>query len=186
MWTTRVSNPVWYPHFRAWVSVKAKWAAYAIGVLDNIYAFHRYTINSGCLNQTQANQYQRQFDCWAIGFHRWLKKPPTHPLNPINPDNACTLRITAAAGTELAGAYSYSTVNASRKSRFFLYKSSLQRITPSSCTRHGWVRLATIAQYSLLLPPVGVWPVSQCQCGGPSSQNPYWSSPWWAVTPPTS
>ena len=27
-------------------------------------------------------------------------------LRPINPDNACTLRITAAAGTELAGAYS--------------------------------------------------------------------------------
>ena len=26
------------------------------------------------------------------------------------PDNACTLRITAAAGTELAGPYSYSTV----------------------------------------------------------------------------
>ena len=35
-----------------------------------------------------------------------LFNPPTHPLNPINPDNACTLRITAAAGTELAGAYS--------------------------------------------------------------------------------
>ncbi len=31
------------------------------------------------------------------------------PFNPINPDNACTLRITAAAGTELAGAYSYGT-----------------------------------------------------------------------------
>jgi hypothetical protein len=28
----------------------------------------------------------------------------------MNPDNACTLRITAAAGTELAGAYSYGTV----------------------------------------------------------------------------
>ena len=27
------------------------------------------------------------------------------------PDNACTLRITAAAGTELADAYSYATVN---------------------------------------------------------------------------
>ena len=26
------------------------------------------------------------------------------------PDNACTLRITAAAGTELDGAYSYGTV----------------------------------------------------------------------------
>ena len=28
----------------------------------------------------------------------------------MNPDNACTLRITAAAGTELAGAYSAGTV----------------------------------------------------------------------------
>ena len=27
------------------------------------------------------------------------------------PDNACTLRITAAAGTELAGAYSFGTVS---------------------------------------------------------------------------
>ncbi len=30
----------------------------------------------------------------------------------MNPDNARTLRITAAAGTELAGAYSYTTVEA--------------------------------------------------------------------------
>ncbi len=29
----------------------------------------------------------------------------------MNPDNACILRITAAAGTELADAYSYATVN---------------------------------------------------------------------------
>ncbi len=31
-------------------------------------------------------------------------------LHPVTPDNACTLRITAAAGTELAGAYSLDTV----------------------------------------------------------------------------
>jgi hypothetical protein len=43
-----------------------------------------------------------------------LSSPPTHPLNPVNPDNACTLRITAAAGTELAGAYSSGTVNSDR------------------------------------------------------------------------
>ena len=36
--------------------------------------------------------------------------PPTRPLRPVIPSNACTLRITAAAGTELAGAYSTSTV----------------------------------------------------------------------------
>jgi len=29
----------------------------------------------------------------------------------MNPDNACILRITAAAGTELADAYSYGTVS---------------------------------------------------------------------------
>ena len=30
--------------------------------------------------------------------------PPTDPLRPVIPSNACTLRLTAAAGTELAGA----------------------------------------------------------------------------------
>jgi hypothetical protein len=31
-------------------------------------------------------------------------RPPTYPLRPIIPSNACTPRITAAAGTKLAGA----------------------------------------------------------------------------------
>ena len=52
------------------------------------------------------------------------------------------------------------------------HKSSLRPIGPYSCTRHGWFSLPTIDQYSSLLPPVGVWTVSQFQCGGPSSQNP--------------
>ena len=33
------------------------------------------------------------------GFHIWLASPSTLPLHPVNPDNACPLRITAAAGT---------------------------------------------------------------------------------------
>ena len=45
-----------------------------------------------------------------MGFHIRLKKPPTRALRPIIPDNACHSRITAAAGTELAVAYSSSTV----------------------------------------------------------------------------
>ncbi len=44
-----------------------------------------------------------QFQGWALGFHIRLFKPPTLALRPINPNNAWTLRITAAAGTELAG-----------------------------------------------------------------------------------
>ena len=55
---------------------------------------------------------------------------------------------------------------------FFLDKRGLQAIDHSSLTRLGWFRLSPIDQYSSLLPPVGVWSVSQYQCGGPSSQNP--------------
>ena len=57
---------------------------------------------------------------------------------------------------------------------------------PSSFTRRCWVRVSPIAQYSPLLPPVGVWAVSQSQCGRSTSQFGYRSSPWWAITPPTS
>ena len=86
------------------------WDAFAIGVLSNIYAFHRYTTHSSHGIRIPASQYQRQFRSWAPGFHPWLAKQPTHPLNPIIPDNACILRITAAAGTELADAYSWCTL----------------------------------------------------------------------------
>src|SRR3712207_8324234 len=44
-------------------------------------------------------------------------------------------------------------------------RKSFTTLRPSSLTRHGWIRLAPIVQYSPLLPPVGVWAVSQSQCG---------------------
>ena len=37
----------------------------------------------------------------------------------MNPDNACILRITAAAGTELADAYSYGTISPRHVGGFF-------------------------------------------------------------------
>ena len=72
--------------------------------------------------------------------------------------------------------------------RHFLRPSSKKFTTrrPSSFTRRRCVRVPPIAQYSPLLPPVGVWAVSQSQCGRTPSQAGYPSSPWWAVTPPTS
>ena len=45
-WTTRVSNPVRSPRFRASASIPASRRASAIGVLRDIYAFHRYTTHS--------------------------------------------------------------------------------------------------------------------------------------------
>ena len=61
VWTTRVSNPVCSPHFRASASVKAQQAAFATGVPPDIYAFHRYTGNSACLYSTQDRKFQMQF-----------------------------------------------------------------------------------------------------------------------------
>ncbi len=49
---------------------------------------------------------------------------------------------------------------------------------PPSCTRRCCVRVAPIAQYSPLLPPVGVWAVSQSQCGRSTSQFGYRSLTW--------
>ena len=57
--TTRVSNPVRYPHLRASASVAPRQDAFADGVLRDIYAFHRYTTNSTCPVRTQAHQFQR-------------------------------------------------------------------------------------------------------------------------------
>ena len=59
-WTTRVSNPVCSPRFRASASVSVQQAAFATGVLPDIYAFHRYTRNSACPSRTRATQFQKQ------------------------------------------------------------------------------------------------------------------------------
>ena len=74
--------------------------------------------HSAHFNHTQDYQYQWQFPSWAGSFHHWLNNPPTHPLNPINPDNAWDLRITAAAGTKLAVPYSFGTFNLSHVKGF--------------------------------------------------------------------
>ena len=58
-WTTRVSNPVRSPCLRASVSVCPSAAAFAIGVLQHIYAFHRYTLHSATVVTTQDHQFPR-------------------------------------------------------------------------------------------------------------------------------
>ena len=52
-----------------------------------------------------------QFPGWARRVHIELTQPPTHPLRPVNPNNAWDLCITAAAGTELAVPSSSATIN---------------------------------------------------------------------------
>ena len=59
-WTTRVSNPVCSPRFRASASVTVQRIAFATGVLPNLYAFHRYTRNSILLSCTRDFQFEMQ------------------------------------------------------------------------------------------------------------------------------
>src|SRR5207237_7495059 len=47
-------------------------------------------------------QYRRLFSGWAERFHHRLGNPPTRPLSPVIPNNVRTVRLTAAAGTNLA------------------------------------------------------------------------------------
>ena len=77
----------------------AQGVAFAFGVPPDLNAFYRYTWSSTPLCHTQAYQLPPQHYGWAVGFYRGLGKPPTHPLRPVIPINARTLRITAAAGT---------------------------------------------------------------------------------------
>ena len=55
---------------------------------------------------------------------------------------------------------------------FFLDKRGLQAMDHSSLTRLGWFRLSPIDQYSSLLPPVGVWTVSQFPVWGTFLSEP--------------
>ena len=97
--TTRVSNPVRSPHLRASASVVCSPAAFATGVLPDIYRFHPYTWNSAGATATPAREFGAQSGGWAPAFHTPLLRPPTRPLRPMIPNNARTLRVTAAAGT---------------------------------------------------------------------------------------
>src|SRR5260370_13829188 len=65
--TTRVSNPVCSPSFRASASVMVQCAAFATGVPPAIYAFPRYTENSTPLSQTPARQFRLQAPSEARG-----------------------------------------------------------------------------------------------------------------------
>ena len=93
--------------------------------------------------------------------------PPTRALSPVIPNNVRTVRLTAAAGTNLARA---SSRDQSRPLRGLLPpRQEFTTRRPSSSTRRRSVRLAPIAEDSRLQPPVGVWAVSQSQCAGPRS-----------------
>ncbi len=103
------------------------------------------------------------------GISHLTCEAPTRPLRPINPNNACTLRITAAAGTELAGAsfggtvsipyHSYGTVS-SRLTEFYDPKAF---VTHAALLRQAFAHCAKFLTAASRRSPdrvsVPVWPI---------------------------
>ena len=77
--------------------------AFAFGLPSDIFAFYRSTRNSILVFWPQVLRDLCNTYSFLKYFHCLLLGPPTNPLRPIIPDNACPFRITAAAGTKFAG-----------------------------------------------------------------------------------
>src|SRR3954467_1887061 len=98
-----------------------------------------------------------------MGFHGRRDKPPTSSLRPINPDNARTLRITAAAGTSLAGASSAGTVTCASSLLKEVYNP--KAVIPHAASLHQAFAHCAIfptaaSRRSLGRVSVPVWPVT--------------------------
>jgi len=76
--------------------------AFAFGVPVDINAFHRYTNCSSIPSNLLATQYPCQTKVKPWSLSKRLRKPPTHALRPVNPDNACLPRITETSGHDLS------------------------------------------------------------------------------------
>ncbi len=124
----------------------------------------------------------------ASVFHHRPLRPPAPSLRPMIPDNARHLRITRGCWHVVSRGFlvKYRHCIPFPVCAVLPLQQSFTTRRPSSLTRRCSVRVSPIAENSLLLPPVGVWAVSQSQCGRPPSQAGYASLPWWAVAPPTS
>ena len=88
------------------------------------------------------------------------------------PINARTIRITAAAGTDLAGASSdgASTPRCIKSGGLEPSDSALQPEGLHHTRGVAPSRFRALVEDSRLQPPVGVWAVSQSQCGRTPSQ----------------
>ena len=77
-----------------------------IDILLYIFRYHPSLQNSTSLCFPPVLLFYIPFQDSIWSFLHNGAKPPTNPIRPVIMDNARSLRITAAAGTKLAGAYS--------------------------------------------------------------------------------
>jgi hypothetical protein len=91
------------------MSVYSRYLPSLLTFLRTIFGFQPY-----CLNSKKSRNILKFYDIASYFtnsnlFKAIKQKSSTHPLRPFKMNNARPHRITAAAGTKLAGAYSLST-----------------------------------------------------------------------------
>ena len=157
-WTTRVSNPVRSPRRRASVSGLGQSTAFASGVPPDLYAFHRSTRNSIDLSEPRVTV-------------STVASPHLTELSHGTSATTCARFTPSKSGQRLPPTYyrgCWHVVSRGLLVGYRHHRPPQKEFTtrePSSSTRRCSVRLAPIAENSLLLPPVGVWAVSQSQSG---------------------
>src|ERR1700709_1646805 len=137
--TTGVSNPVRSPGFRVSASGGVQGRAFAAGVPSDLNAFHRSTGSSRPPYPPPARSHPpppppppRPARPPATSpvepgdFSERRAGPPTRALSPVIPNNVRTVRLTAAAGTNLARASSRNRSRTALHRPFLLLDRGLQ------------------------------------------------------------
>src|SRR5699024_8830815 len=150
--------------------------AFAIGVPPDICAFHRYTRNSSLPYSTQVMPVSPARPKLSPGISQTTRQTTYELFTPSN--SGQRLHPTYYRGCWHVVSRCF--LSSHRHHQAWLQR-ELKEFTPrrpSAPTRRRCIRLPPILQYSPLLPPVGVWAVSQSQCVRPPSQPGYPSPPW--------
>ena len=149
--------------------------AFAIGVPPDICAFHRYTRNSSLPYSTQVLPVSPARPRLSPGISQTTRQTTYELFTPSNSGQRSHPTYYRGCWHVVSRCFlsHYRHPEGLRRGR----KEFTTR-RPSSPTRRRCIRLPPIVQYSPLLPPVGVWAVSQSQCGRPPSQAGYPSTPW--------
>ena len=103
-----VSNPCCSPRFRTSASVVTQRAAFAVGVPFSIYEFYLYTGNSTLLYHTQVDPHSGCSMGKPWNSSREIGTPPTCPLRPVIPENACTPCLRLVRGFPRGSDYAFS------------------------------------------------------------------------------
>ncbi len=162
------------PCFRSSASVAAQRPAFAIGVPPDICAFHRYTRNSSLPLPHSSLPVPDASPRLSLGISHQTRQTAYELFTPNN--SGQRLRPTYYRGCWHVVSRRF--FCRYRHLRFFPAERGLQPEGRHPSRGVAASGLRPLCNIPPLLPPVGVWAVSQSQCGRSPSQAGYPSTPW--------